>query len=337
MINSTSTLPQFGDLVNRTFTNLPKTLKNQMRDAKFVITDAIAHGNGDYRRYAQDLSRTRYAGIRAEGNTSGQGVLQYGYEKDAHPYTVSQQFSITKRMKEAGKMNMVHRTVRNIGSIWPDTIDLDLSHRLTFAWSTSYSRTAGGNGAVTIDTTVGDGLALINTAHTLTGSATTYSTQITGNPQFSEGALETALKSFVEETYDNLGVKMAVYPDCIITTDDPNTCNEVAKLMKATADTGTSNSGTHNPFWPWGEWSFMHYKLNKLATDANGAPDTTKRKYWFVCDSSISDFYFVPFNEPQLTSDIQFSSGNEDYLVEADYDAVIVSATGWRGSKGDGS
>jgi hypothetical protein len=47
-------------------------------------------------------------------------------------------------------------------------------------------------------------LALISTVHTLTGSATTYSNQITGNPQFSKGALENAEKLFVEETYDNL-------------------------------------------------------------------------------------------------------------------------------------
>jgi hypothetical protein len=45
---------------------------------------------------------------------------------------------------------------------------------------------------------------LIYSAHTLTGSATTYSNAITSNPAFSKAALENAEKLFVEETYNNL-------------------------------------------------------------------------------------------------------------------------------------
>jgi hypothetical protein len=45
---------------------------------------------------------------------------------------------------------------------------------------------------------------LLSAVHKLTGSATTYNNIISGNPQFSKGALENAEKLFVEETYNNL-------------------------------------------------------------------------------------------------------------------------------------
>ena len=171
------------------------------------------------------------------------------------------------------------------------------------------------------------------------GSGTTYSNQVTGNPAFSESALETAEKSFVEETYDNLGKKINAMPDVILTTDDPNTCNEVKKLLNATADVGSANSATFNPY----RQKYTHIKSHRIATDAQGASDTNKSKYWFLIDSGMSDMYLSILNEPYLktpeagNNGENFSTETWSYLTAADYDISVVSGVWVRGSKGDAS
>ena len=90
-------------------------------------------------------------------------------------------------MRVAGKEREMLDKITNLSEVCPNTMDLDLAHRLTFAWATSYVDKDGNT--ITID--LGDDLSMINASHTLTGSTTTFSNQITGNPQFSKGALET--------------------------------------------------------------------------------------------------------------------------------------------------
>lgn len=165
-------------------------------------------------------------------------------------------------MRDAGKDQDILRQIINLSQVCPNRMDLDLAHRFTFARSTSYTDLDG----ITVDTSMGDSLATISASHTLTGSATTYSTQITGNPQFSQGSLEIAEKSFVEESFNNLGEKVYCMPNAVLTTDDPNTCNEVARLLKANADVDTSNSGTYNVY----KTKYRHVKSHRIATDANG-------------------------------------------------------------------
>ena len=130
----------------------------------------------------------------------------------------------------------------------------------------------------TVDITVWDGYALGYASHTLTGSATTYNNIITGNPQFSKGALENAEKLFVEETYNNLWEKMLMTPDTIITTDDPNTINQVRELFQATANIESSNAGTFNVY----SHKYKHVISRRIATTADWSVDSTKRKYRFL-------------------------------------------------------
>lgn len=325
---SSYSISQLTDLVNRTFEEAKvKPLDNLMRKSDIVKTDVLPLHTGDTRRYAEAIVRSQYAGIRDEWDSSVTGKVQYGYEKDVQTYTVSLEVSITKHMRDTGKNQEIINKITDLTEVVPATIDLDLSHRLTFAWATSYTRTAGGTNS-TVDTSMGDSYALISAAHTLTGSATTYSTQITGNPQFSKGSLETAERSFVEESYNNLWEKVSVKPDTIITTEDPNTCNSVKELLKATANVDTSNSWTINVY----QGKYKHLELPRLATDANGNPDTTKRKYRFLASSRTSDFYLLMLNEPYIKSPMDwnnwedFSSENWKYMAAGDYGICIVAA-----------
>jgi len=336
---NTGSLPQFTDLVERSRSLALETAPNIMRNSSIVVSGAFPQNTGEYKRYAERMTRNQYAAIREEGDTANQAISQYGYELDASVYTISMEISITRRMRTAGKYQAIMDQVTDLSNVCPATMDLDLSHRLTFAWATTYSRTAGYGAANTINIAVADGLALISASHTLTGSATTYSNQIPANPQFSKGSLENAEKLFVEQTYNNLGEKLAMKADTIITTDDPNTIHQVAELMNATADVTTNNSGTFNVY----KNKYKHIVSERLATDGNGAPDSTKGKYFFIAASNYSDFHIDVLEEPYLKSPTDgnngedFSSENWTYLTAATYLICIVSPKWIKGSKGDGS
>ena len=326
---------QLTDTVMRTFDEGQKTLPQVMKNSGFVKTNVIPKNTGDSKIFVEMIDTSKYATTRDEGEDASEGLIQYGYEKSATVYTIAQVRSITKLMRDAGKDMEVLRTITSLTNVCPETIDLDLANRLTFAWATTYTALDGSTRSIT----VGDGLALISAVHTLTGSATTYSNQITSNPAFSKGALETAEKSFVEESYDNLGVKTYYTPDTIITTDDPNTVNEVRQLMNATADVTSSNSGTQNVY----KSKYTHVIVPRIATTATGAPDTTKRKYWFLAASDASDFYYCPLVAPYIKAPSDgnngesFASENWSYMAAATYLITIVSGKWIRWSKGDAS
>jgi hypothetical protein len=331
---STYNLPQMTDLVKRSFEAGLQAVPQEMRTSGIVVEQPMAKNTGLFKRFAERIHRNQYASERAEGDNSKTARVQYGYEKDMQVSTVALQVSITKTMRIAGKDKEILDEITSLTEVCPATIDLDLAHRLSFHTATSYTNRDGS----TVATTVGDGLALASASHTLTGSATTYSNIITGNPQFSKGALEIAERSFVEETFNNLGEKMLMTPDTIVTTDDPNTINQVRELLKATADVSTSNSGTFNVY----SAKYKHVKSGRIAMTAAGAVDSTKRKYWFLASSRHSDFYLCILEQPYLKTPTdgnngeEFSSENRNYLTGATYGMAIVTGKWIRTSTGLG-
>lgn len=333
---SSYTFPQMTDLVTRSFQDGLKTLPQAMRNSGIVVEEAMPQHTGEFKRFAERIQRNQYASVRDEGDISKMAKVQYGYEKDLQVYTVSLEVSITKRMRVAGKNQEILDQITSLSEVCPATMDLDLTHRLTFAFASSYVSRDG----ITIDTTVGDGQALIYNAHTLTGSSTTYSNAMTSNPAFSKAALENAEQLFVEGTFNNLGEKMAMKPDVIITTDDPNTVNQVRELLKSTASIADEkNSGVINVY----KAKYRHVVLPRLATTATGAVDTSKRKYWFLASTADSDFYLSVLEAPYLKTPAdgnngeEFSSENWKYLTAATYGIAIVTGRWIKGSNGSGS
>jgi hypothetical protein len=197
---SSLSLPQLVDLVDRRFTDVMLNFPKVMRNSGVVINDPLMEKQGLYKRYAERVHMTSFASRRGEGDSTKLMKTQYGYEKDMTVYTRAGQIEITKLMRLAGKDRQIQDKINELTTVVPNGIELDLAHRLTFAWSTSYVDRDG----LTVDTTVGDGLALISASHTLTGSATTYSNQVPSNPAFSKTALTAAEKLKIENTYDNL-------------------------------------------------------------------------------------------------------------------------------------
>ena len=332
---STYTFPQLTDLVQRSFQDWLENLPQVMRNSGIVVEEGMGQNEGEHKRFAERIDIDQYAKERDEWDVATQALVQYGYEKDGSVYTIAKEVSITKRMRVAGKERQMIDKITSLSKACPNTIDHDLALRLTFAWSTSYTDRNG----KTVSIDVGDDLALISAVHTLTGSATTYSNQIPGNPQFSKGSLENAEKLFSEETYNNLGEKDFMNGDCIGTTDDPNTINQVRELMNSEADVSTDNSWTFNVY----KNKYEHIVSGRIATTAAGAVDTTKSKYWFLMSKANSDFYLSMLENPYVKTPMdgnngeEFSSENWNYLAAATLLIAIVTGRWIKGSKWDWS
>ena len=326
-------LNQFIDIVNRSFVASQwNQLDNIMRKSWLVRIESIPMGTGWVRRIAETLARTSYSWQWAEGAPAQQAVYQYGYEKDLFISKHDLAISITYEMRSLGKNQEIIRELTNLGWVGNREIDLDLSHRLGFAWSTSYTNSRG----YTVDTATWDGLALVSSVHTLTGSASTYSNQIANNPQFSKGAYASAKRLAVENTLDNLGVKMTLDYNTIYTADDEDTIIAVKELSNATADITSSNAGTYNVY----RW-LKHIIAPRIATNANGGVDSTKRKYWFIGANEYPIITLGIVQEPSIKTPADGNNGedfytlNWNFMVNSLYGICTPCARWILGSKGD--
>jgi hypothetical protein len=332
---NTSSLNQLVDLVNRSFiASQGSQLDNVMMNSGVVRKETVAPGSGLVRRFAESVARTSYAGEGVEGAPATQAIFQYGYEKDLIIDQHDLAISITKMMRIGGKDQQIIRDLTDLGGVGFREIDLALSHRLAFGWATTYVNSRG----FTKDLTCGDGLALFSTVHTLTGSASTFSNQVPNNPQFSKGAYTAAKKVAVENTLNNLGEKMALDYNIVITTDDEDTVIAVKELSNATADVTSSNAGTYNVYK-----GLKHVIAPRIATTSIGAVDTTKRKYWFLASSDLQPIIFGELEAPYMKTPRDGNNG-EDAMTEnwnfatfARWGIAVASPRGVIGSKGDGT
>ncbi len=332
---NTATLPQLTDLVQRMFEKGLEQVPQVLRKSGIVNEMAVPEGTGQFRRFAELPDRNLYAANKDEGAPADQARIQYGYEKDMQIKRVGLDVGITVEERKQNKYPEVIRRLTDLSEVCPSRIELDLNHRFSFAFATSYTDLSGD----TVDVTVGDGLALASAVHTLTGSATTYNNIVTGNPQFSKGSLAAAKRLAVEETYNNLGEKVMMDFDVIVCTDDEDTNNQIDELLNATADVTSSNAGTFNVY----KGAMKKVRLPLMATTATGAVDTTKRKYWCIVSTKDSQFHLGISEAPFLKTPVDgnngedFSTENWNYASRAAYGVTVTGARWIKISKGDGT
>lgn len=294
----------------------------------------IPMNTGNTRKFSE-IDLEEYASRKQEGDQSARGRVQQGYSKEGTLYRVSLQIGITYEMRTQGKYLEIQQKLTNLGATVARRMDLDLTHRFTFGTATSYTDRDG----ETVDTTVGDTLALFTTAHTLRGSSTTFRNRLAGNPQFSRGSLESMELMRRENTYNQFGEKMSIPDDIIWCGDDPNTNNTIDEVLRSTSNPTQNNAGVINVY----SGKYRKAVLPRLATTASGAVDTTKRKYWGVASSMMSTAYLGVHEEPRMQSPTAGSSAEEFSTHDWNFGAsggwmiVIVSAS-WIGfSSGDGT
>lgn len=302
------------------------------RNSGMFRVDSIPDHQGNTKEYSE-IDLEEYAKRKAEGDQAARARVQQGYSKVGTLYRVALDIGITYEMRHYNKYLDVISRLQNLGQLAGKRMELDLSHRITFATATTYTDMDG----YVVDITVGDTLALASTAHTVRGSATTFRNRLANNPLFSRGALEGMEQMIIENSINQFGEKVVIPYDIIWTTEDANTVNTVKEFLKSTASPDALNAGVVNVY----QGKYKHVILPRVATDKNGANDSTKAKYWGLASSSNSQAFLAINEEPHLKatsstgSNTEFSTEDWNMGATAGYFIVIPGARWFTISTGD--
>src|SRR3990167_2437970 len=274
--NSTSllnivSLSEFTDLVEKRF-SMVQGLVEPMAQQLFIFDNLESH-TGNTKRY-DEVDTETFASDKPEGTDAVKATAGVGDNVTMEAVRRAKEIDITWEMRKYNKNPQVVSALTSLNHFVPQRADIDLTHRFTFATSTSYTDMDGNS--VTID--VGDDLALCSASHLLAFSATTYRNRISGDPIFSQGALESAELLTTSDVYNNFAEKRVMNFNTIVTSDDPGTIRDVRQVLESTADVDAAHAGVMNTY----RGKYRHVALPYLATTAAGARDATKRQWWFL-------------------------------------------------------
>lgn len=294
----------------------------------------IPENSGETRDYTE-IDLELYASNKGQGDQASRARVQAGYNKLVSVKRIAKDIGITYEMRKFNKYPDVVRRLTNLAQLPSNRLELDLQHRIGFGTATSYTDK---DGAV-VDISTGDGLSLFNTAHTLTGSTTTYRNRLAGNPILSKGALEGIERLVVEETLNNLGEKVTIPFDILWTTDNPADINTALEYLQSVAAPDFANSGVTNVY----KAKYKHVKLSLVATTAAGLADSTKRRFWGIASSSMTDAHLGIWETPHLKTPSELNAGEDfstddwTFGVRCGYGIGVVTGRWIKFSSGDAS
>jgi len=305
---NTVSLPELVDLIRKDFKMVQKMI--QPNAGRLYITDPIGKNQGNTKRY-DEMDTQTFGRRKREGEASKKAAVGVGFNVTMTKKRIAMEIDITQEMLDENRHVEVGTQIRNLSHFIPQRLELDMSHLLTFASATSYVDLDGD----TVTTSVGDGLALASTVHTLKFTSTTYSNRVSGDPVASQGGLEAAESLAITDVLSNFGERRVFNFNAWVTTDDPNTVNTVKRILRSSADVDAAHSGVMNV----NANKYQHIILPYLATTATGARDSTKERIWFLIaigqgTNGWQAYYGIwepSHMKPQpLTSN---GSNNEDY------------------------
>lgn len=329
-----ATLSDFVRNAQILFLKAADTVMTPARDSGLFRMDPIPNHTGNTKEYSE-IDLEEYAEIKLEGDQASRARVQQGYNKIGTLYRVAKDIGITWEMRQYNKYVDVIARLSNLGKLPMNRMELDLQHRFTFMTATSYTTREG----VSMDISVGDGLALASTAHTVKGSSTTFRNRLANNPIFSRGSLEGMAQMTKENAINQFGEKITIPYDVIWTTDDENTINTVREYLRSTASPDALNAGVVNVY----QGRYKHVVLHKVATNNLGQVDSTKAKYWGLGSTENSQAFLAVNQEPSLKA-TSANGSNEEFSTEdwnmgatATYFIVIPGARFITLSTGDGT
>lgn len=329
---NTVSLNVFVRLAGVIFEKAKEAFQPVAKNSGIFVVESVPANTGESRDYAE-IDLELYADNKKEGNQAGRAKVQLGYNKTVTVKRIAKDIGITYEMRRFNKYPEVVRQLTNLGQMPIQRLELDLQHRLGFGTATSYTDKNG----EAVDIACGDAVALWSTAHLLRGSATTYRNRLAGNPQLSKGALEGMERLVTEETLNNFGEKITANFDILWTTDDPVTVNTALEYLQSVAAPDFANSGVSNVY----KAKYKHVKLPLVPTSAAGLVDNTKRRYWGISSSMISDAHLAVWEEPHLKAPSDLNAGEEfstddwNFGVRAGYGIGIVTGRAHKFSSGD--
>lgn len=270
LLNSV-TLSEMTDLIRKEFKMVQNMVTPQAR--QLFIVDNIGKGMGNTKRYDEVDTQT-FARRKRQGEASKKAQVGVGYNVTMEKKRIAMEIDITQEMRDENRYAEVGSLITSLSHFCPQRMELDGTHLLTFSSATTYTDLDGDVNTIS----VGDALSLVNAAHTLKWSATTYSNRVSGDPLFSRGAIEAAETLATTNILSNFGERRVMSFNKIITGDDPNTVNAVKQFLASSSDVDQNNSGVVNVY----KGKYDHVVLPYLASTATGAYDSTKRRYWFL-------------------------------------------------------
>lgn len=331
---NTISLSVFTRLAGVIFEKAKEAVQATARSSGLFLVEAIPANSGDVRDYTE-IDLNLYAAGKSQGDQAARAKVVLGYDKNVRLRRFARDIGITYEMRHFNKYPEVISRLTNLGQQGGNRLELDLQHRIGFGASTSYTDVDG----VTVDITTGDALSLFNTAHTLTGSSSTYRNRLANSPQLSKGALEGMERLVIEETLNNFGEKFAMPFDVLWTTDDPNTVNVAREYLRSTGAPDFTNANVDNVY----QGKYKHVILPLVATTATGAVDATKRRYWGLASTMMTDAHLGMWEESHLKSPSDLNAGEEfstddwNFGVRMGYGIGVVTGRWIKMSLGDGT
>ena len=330
------TFSKFADTTERRFMEGPSLVSDLESVKSLYMVESIPNGTGDRRVY-DEIDGETYAKYKAEGADAAKTNVVQGWNKTMTNRRFAAEIDITLEARTYRKNQEILRKLTSLATFIPQRMALDLTHRFTFATATSYTDMDG----ETVDTSMGSttSTALVDSTQDLTGSSTTYSTVITGNPAFSQGGLEVALGQANTQILTNFAERRVMDFNTIVTGDDPATIRQVRQLMKSMSDVSVNNPGIVNVY----EGTYKHVVLPRLATTATGAYDSTKSKYWFLIASGELEAHLGVWEAANLKKPATGNNGedihndNWTFGTRGGYGICIVVARGCLASTGLGA
>lgn len=328
---ATATFPELTDLVTRNFVTLGGLIVPVAK--QLFLYDSMGLGEGEL-KLIQEFDTTTYARAKAQGVDAKKASFGIGYFLALRVKRIGIESEITFEMRRYNKKQEVMAVMQSLPHFCPQRVELDLTHRFTFASATSMVDMDGN----TVDLTSGDGNALVFATHPLRFSTITWSNRVTGDPYFSKGALEAAELLTTTDILSNFGEKRVMDFNTIVTGNNPTVVNAVRQFLNSTSDNTQNNEGVVNVSMN----KYKHVILTQMSTTATGAIDLTKRNYWFLAAINQGlrglQAWFIEWEPVNLTS-----SGGEGnsidvhkdiwyYNVRQSYQIGIVSGRGLIGS-----
>lgn len=318
--------PAIQDLVKKSFVQGAKKDVGQIRR---VFHPESQDWSTKYKRI-QEFDRERLAEQKLEGQASAQRGLAEGYNKQLTRKTIS----ITRKVSGEEFLALkAHQLAENVTAVAEDIVDkieLDMRNFIGIGTGSSYTD----NGGFTVDTTVGDGLSLFNSTHTLKNSATTYSNILSGAPAFSESAMESAEDYFAYNITDNYGKRQTIKPNTIITADKATMKNRVIRLLKSIAPeniegSANSNSGVKNTYGD--KYQHLVIEFDVTALDVT---DSSKSFNWYLASLGGSprksfQAYYVKWLSPMVApTEVNQDAWTLSYTARSAYAIGAVSGKG---------
>lgn len=291
---NTATFQELTDITTRHFIKVGGLIVPAAQ--QLFITERPGGSQGEY-FVAQEYDIDTYGSAKYQGVDAAKAKFGIGYFKSIKQTRIGKEAEITFEMRYYNKKTEVMTAITSLPNYCPQRVELDLTHRFTFCTSSSYVNRDGD----TIDTTTGTGNPLAYATNPLKFSSSTYSSRISGDPLFSKGALEIAQTMMTTEIMNNFGEKRVMNFNTIVTGPNATVVNAVRQFLRSVSDNTQTNSGVVNTH----QNEYRHVILQNLATTAFGAPDSTKKNWWFVVAANAGmqgwQAYFVEFEPVNLT------------------------------------